>query len=356
MAALTGEKSYIDAIDRIWDNMVSKKTYITGGVGSLHGGEAFGADYELPNLSAYCETCAAIGNVYTNYRMFLLHGESKYFDVLERSLYNALIDGVSLDGGGFFYPNPLESDGRHERQPWFGCACCPSNICRFIPSVPGYVYAVKDNFLYVNLYMANDMDVEVEGRKVSMSQETSYPWKGDIRLRVDRNAHRKPFVLKLRIPGWVRGEVMPGGLYQYLDGKQLSFSISVNGEDAGGSITDDGYYTIERKWADGDAVDIHFDMEPRMVVADARVEADLGRVAIERGPLVYCAEWPDNAFSVREARIPEKARFKVVEKPDMLCGIDQLVTSTPDGQLILIPYYAWAHRGRGEMNVWFKKD
>ena len=356
VAALTGEKSYIDAIDRIWENMVSKKTYITGGVGSRHDGEAFGADYELPNLSAYCETCAAIGNVYTNYRMFLLHGESKYYDVLERSLYNALIDGVSLDGGTFFYPNPLESDGSHERQAWFGCACCPSNICRFIPSVPGYVYAVKDNSLYVNLYMANTMDVEVEGRKVSMSQETSYPWNGDIKVKIDRNSHRRPFILKLRIPGWVQGEVMPGGLYQYVDGKQLSFSVLVNGEDAGGSITDDGYYTIGRKWEKGDEIDIHFDMEPRMVEADARVEADLGRVAIERGPLVYCAEWPDNAFSVREAQIPEKARFNVVEKPDMLFGIDQLVTSTPDGPLTLIPYYAWAHRGRGEMNVWFKKD
>ena len=356
VAALTGEKSYIDAIDRIWENMVSKKTYITGGVGSRHDGEAFGADYELPNLSAYCETCAAIGNVYTNYRMFLLHGESKYYDVLERSLYNALIDGVSLDGGTFFYPNPLESDGSHERQAWFGCACCPSNICRFIPSVPGYVYAVKDNSLYVNLYMANTMDVEVEGRKVSMSQETSYPWNGDIKVKINRNSHRKPFTLKLRIPGWVQGEVMPGGLYQYVDGKQLSFSVLVNGEDAGGSITDDGYYTIGRKWEKGDEIDIHFDMEPRMVEADARVEADLGRVAIERGPLVYCAEWPDNAFSVREAQIPEKARFNVVEKPDMLFGIDQLVTSTPDGPLTLIPYYAWAHRGSGEMNVWFKKD
>ena len=356
VAALTGEQSYIDAIDRIWNNMVSKKTYITGGVGSRHDGEAFGADYELPNLSAYCETCAAIGNVYTNYRMFLLHGESKYYDVLERSLYNALIDGVSLDGGTFFYPNPLESDGRHERQAWFGCACCPSNICRFIPSVPGYVYAVKDDALYVNLFMANTMDVKVEGKEVRLTQRTDYPWHGDISLTVDRNAHRKPFTLKIRIPGWVQGEVMPGGLYQYVDGKQLSYGILVNGEDAGGSITDDGYYTIERKWEDGDEIDVHFDMEPRMVEADARVAADFGRVAIERGPLVYCAEWPDNTMSVREAKISERARFNVVEKPDLLCGIEQLVTSTPDGPLTLIPYYAWAHRGRGEMNVWFKKD
>jgi hypothetical protein len=355
VAALTGEQSYIDAIDRIWDNMVSKKTYITGGVGSRHGGEAFGDNYELPNLSAYCETCAAIGNVYTNYRMFLLHGESKYYDVLERSLYNALIDGVSLDGGGFFYPNPLESDGSHERQPWFGCACCPSNICRFIPSVPGYVYAVKDDALYVNLYMSNSMDVKVEGKTVALTQETGYPWNGDISLKVGRNAHRKPFILKLRIPGWVRGEVMPGGLYHYSDGKQLAYSVKVNGADAEGSLTPDGYFTITRSWEEGDEVTMHFDMEPRLVEADGRVEADLGRLAVERGPIVYCAEWPDNSFSVREATVPADASFEVVPQPGLLQGINELVTETEEGPLTLIPYYAWAHRGRGEMNVWFKK-
>ena len=356
VAALTGEQSYIDAIDRIWDNMVSKKTYITGGVGSRHGGEAFGDNYELPNLSAYCETCAAIGNVYTNYRMFLLHGESKYYDVLERSLYNALIDGVSLDGGGFFYPNPLESDGRHERQAWFGCACCPSNICRFIPSVPGYVYAVKDDALYVNLYMSNSAEVDVEGKAVSLVQSTEYPWNGDISIKVSRNAHKGPFALKLRIPGWVRGEVMPGGLYHYTDGKDLAYSIKVNGEDAEGSVTPDGYFTVSRSWKAGDEVSIHFDMEPRTVEADGRVEADRGRLAVERGPIVYCAEWPDNGFSVREATVPADAAFSVVPQPGLLYGITELVTSTPDGPLTLIPYYAWAHRGRGEMNVWFKKD
>ena len=356
VAALTGEQSYIDAIDRIWDNMVSKKTYITGGVGSRHGGEAFGDDYELPNLSAYCETCAAIGNVYTNYRMFLLHGESKYYDVLERSLYNALIDGVSLDGGGFFYPNPLESDGSHERQAWFGCACCPSNICRFIPSIPGYVYAVKDNSLYVNLYMSDSADVTVEGKEVSLTQETGYPWNGDVVLTVERNAHRKPFALKLRIPGWVKGEVLPGGLYRYTDGKQLSYSVLVNGENAEGSLTPDGYFTIERSWQKGDKVELCFDMEPRTVEADSRVADDLGRLAVERGPIVYCAEWPDNSFSVREVTVPSDASFKVVSRPELLCGIDELVTETSSGTLTLIPYYAWAHRGRGEMNVWFRKD
>ena len=356
VAALTGEQSYIDAIDRIWENMVSKKTYITGGVGSRHDGEAFGDNYELPNLSAYCETCAAIGNVYTNYRMFLLHGESKYYDVLERSLYNALIDGVSLDGGAFFYPNPLESDGSHERQPWFGCACCPSNICRFIPSVPGYVYAVKDNALYVNLFMSNTTDLQVEGKEVRLTQSTDYPWNGDISLTVDKNAHRKPLELKIRIPGWLKGEPLPGGLYRYTDGRQLDFSITVNGAEAEGTLTSDGYFTIVRNWKEGDRLDIHFDMEPRTVEADSRVDADRGRLAIERGPLVYCAEWPDNPFSVREVSIPEGAAFKVLPQPGLLYGITELVTETGQGPLTLIPYYAWAHRGRGEMNVWFKKD
>ncbi|MBQ1693350.1 MAG: glycoside hydrolase family 127 protein, partial [Bacteroidales bacterium] len=178
VAALTGQTDYIEAIDKIWENIADKKLYLTGGVGARRSGEAFGDNYELPNLTSYCETCAAIGNVYFNYRMFLLHGDSKYYDVLERSLYNGVISGVSLDGGTFFYPNPLESDGRHQRQDWFGCACCPSNICRFIPSVPGYVYAVKDNDLYVNLYMANTMHDSVKNGDVSVSMETNYPWDG----------------------------------------------------------------------------------------------------------------------------------------------------------------------------------
>ena len=222
VAALTGMTDYIEAIDRIWENIATRKLYITGGVGARHAGEAFGDDYELPNESAYCETCAAIGNVYFNYRMFLLHGESKYFDVLERTLYNALISGVSLDGGSFFYPNPLECRGAYERQPWFGCACCPSNICRFIPSLPGYVYAVKDDRLYVNLYVSDTATLEVGGKRVDISQETGYPWSGDIDISIDK-APGKEFAMMLRIPGWVRGEVTPGDLYRYADGKDLGY-------------------------------------------------------------------------------------------------------------------------------------
>ena len=296
VAALTGDTAYIHAIDRIWDNIVSKKYYITGGIGATANGEAFGANYELPNMSAYCETCAAIGNVYVNYRLFLLHGESKYYDVLERSLYNGLISGVSLDGGGFFYPNPLESRGQHQRQPWFGCACCPSNICRFIPSLPGYVYAVKDKDVYVNLFMSNEANLEVGKKSVVLEQQTRYPWDGDVAVSVKKNKAGE-FAMKIRIPGWVRGQVVPSDLYRYSDGKRLGYSVKVNGQPVESELQD-GYFTIERRWKKGDKVEVHFDMEPRVVKAHAKVEADRGRVAVERGPLVYCAEWPDNDFDI----------------------------------------------------------
>ena len=259
VAALTGDSAYIHAIDRIWDNIVGKKYYITGGIGATSNGEAFGANYELPNMSAYCETCAAIGNVYVNHRLFLLHGDSKYYDVLERTLYNGLISGVSLDGGGFFYPNPLESAGQHQRQPWFGCACCPSNICRFIPSLPGYIYAVKDRDVYVNLFMSNTVRLDIAGKQVSISQNTTYPWNGDIDLTVDRNKAGR-FRMMIRIPGWVRNRPVPSDLYTYADNKRPLYSVTVNGKTVDGTLQN-GYLSIDRNWKKGDRVEIHFDME-----------------------------------------------------------------------------------------------
>ena len=367
VAALTGDTAYIHAIDRIWDNIVSKKLYITGGIGATNQGEAFGKNYELPNMSAYCETCAAIGNVYMNYRLFLLHGESKYYDVLERTLYNGLISGVSLDGGGFFYPNPLESMGQHQRQPWFGCACCPSNICRFIPSLPGYVYAVKDRDVFVNLFVANDATLKVDGKKVVLKQSTSYPWDGDINIRVDRNSAGQ-FAMKIRIPGWVRNKVVPSDLYNYSDGKRLQYSVKVNGEVVESELVN-GYFTIDRKWKKGDEVSVHFDMEVRTVKANAKVEADRGRISVERGPIVYCAEWPDNNFDVLNVLMNREPVFEVVSKPELLCGINQIKTQaqtleydesgrlvTKDQTLTLIPYYAWAHRGQGNMAVWLPQE
>lgn len=368
VAALTGDSAYIRAIDRIWDNIVSKKYYITGGIGATSQGEAFGKNYELPNMSAYCETCASIGNVYLNYRLFLLHGESKYYDVLERTLYNGLIAGVSLDGGSFFYPNPLESMGQHQRQPWFGCACCPSNVSRFIPSLPGYVYAVKDNQVYVNLYLSNKATLKIGRKSVTLSQETRYPWNGDIALTVDKNSAGR-FAMKLRIPGWVRNQVVPSDLYTYTDGKRPSYQVKVNGELQEAELGADGYFTVTRQWKKGDKVELHFDMEPRVVKANARVEADRGRVAVERGPLVYCAEWPDNDFDVLSVLLNRQPSFTVTEKPDLLYGLNQIQTpaqtlkydaegrlSVQDVTLTLIPYYAWAHRGSGRMAVWLPSD
>lgn len=350
VAALTGDPSYARAIDRIWENITSKKLYITGGIGATSEGEAFGADYYLPNATSYCETCAAIGNVYVNHRMFLLHGDSKYYDVLERTLYNGLISGVSLDGGAFFYPNPLESDGSHQRQPWFGCACCPSNISRFIPSVPGYVYASRKDSLWVNLYMPGSLDTRLDGKEFHLSQETAYPWSGDILLTVGETRHRKALTLKLRIPGWVRGEVAPGGLYSYADGKKLDFTIQVNGKPAEGTLQD-GYFCIRRSWKKGDRIQLHFDREPRLVKASGQVEADKGRLAVEMGPLVYCAEAVDNGGSVRDAVCTPGLPLTVSHDPD-LSGIERIHM----GELSLIPYYAWNHRGPGEMIVWMKTN
>ena len=366
VAALTGDKSYIDAIDRIWDNIVTKKLYITGGIGATSSGEAFGKNYELPNMSAYCETCAAIGNVYVNYRLFLLHGESKYFDVLERTLYNGLISGVSLQGDGFFYPNPLESMGQHQRQAWFGCACCPSNISRFIPSLPGYVYAVKDKDVYVNLFLSNKSELAVGKKKVALSQQTNYPWDGDITITIDKNTVGE-FALKIRIPGWVKGKVVPSDLYSYTDGKRLGYRVSVNNQELYPEIRD--YITIDRKWKKGDKVQIHFDMEPRVVRANNKVEADRGMVAIERGPLVYCAEHPDNDFDIFSALVNQEPQFQFGKTE--IAGTS-VVTLTTDAQtlefnkqgkllvkdqtLTLIPYYAWCHRGSGKMRVWLSQD
>lgn len=366
VAAITGDSSYIKAIDKIWDNIVSKKIYITGGIGARHQGEAFGNNYELPNLSAYNETCAAIGNVYVNYRLFLLHADAKYFDVLERTLYNGLISGVSLDGGAFFYPNPLSSDGGYSRKPWFGCACCPSNISRFIPSLPGYVYAVKENQVYVNLFLSNKAELKVNHKDIALQQETSYPWNGDIRLTVLKGNH--PFAMNIRIPGWVRNSVLPGNLYSYIDNQQPAYRIEVNGEQVQGELIN-GYLNIDRRWKKGDVVQVHFDMLPRVVKANDKVDSDRGRVAVERGPLVYCAEWPDNEFNIHAVLLNRKPQFKIVEKSDILYGIHELVTDAQtlnydeagklivnDVQLTLIPYYAWAHRGEGNMDVWLPID
>ena len=386
VAALTGDQSYITAIDRIWDNIVTKKLYITGGIGATSSGEAFGKNYELPNMSAYCETCAAIGNVYVNYRLFLLHGESKYYDVLERTLYNGLISGVSLEGNGFFYPNPLESMGQHQRQAWFGCACCPSNICRFIPSLPGYVYAVNDKAnganranepyipaVYVNLFLSNTSTLDVDGKKVTLTQQTNYPWDGDITISVDKST-AGIFTMKIRIPGWLQNKPVPSDLYQYTDNKRLNYTITINGESITKSpsislLTPEGYVNLTRRWKKGDKIQLHFDMEPRIVRANNKVEADRGMIAVERGPLVYCAEHPDNKFDIFSSLVNQEPSFQLGKTEIAGTPIVTLKTDAQtldfnkqgklmvkDQTLTLIPYYAWCHRGSGKMRVWLSQD
>ena len=360
VAALTGDKDYIKAIDAIWDNIVTKKLYITGGIGATGNGEAFGKNYELPNMTAYCETCAAIGNVYVNHRLFLLHGESKYYDVLERTLYNGLISGVSLEGNSFYYPNPLESAGGYERKPWFGCACCPSNICRFIPSLPGYVYAVKDRDVYVNLFLSNSAELNVAGKEVYLSQTTDYPWRDNnrsvITLRIDKNKAGK-FALKIRIPGWAQGKPVPSDLYEYVDGKKAGYSVVIN---SGKQILtilssdhltgDDGYLTINRKWKKDDEIHVYLWTEPRIVRANENVEADRGMLSVELGPLVYCAEQPDNKMNITEASITTNTKFRIGKTE--IAGTTVTTLIAEDQPLTLIPYYAWCHRGAGKMRVW----
>ena len=348
VAALTGDQGYIHAIDTIWDNIVSKKMYITGGIGSTNDGEAFGANYELPNTTAYNETCAAIGMVYVNHRLFLLHGDSKYYDVLERTLYNGLISGVSLEGDAFFYPNPLEvrKERKYQRQAWFGCACCPSNISRFIPSLPGYVYAVKDNDVYVNLFMGNTSTLQVNGKPVTLKQETAYPYSGEVKLVIEEA--NQPFTMKVRIPGWARNEAMPSDLYAFADGLQSQYSVKINGEVIKTELQQ-GYCSISRDWKTGDVVELSLDLQPRLVKANNQVEADRGRVAVQCGPIVYCAESPDNEQSIDSITLNGLTQLKVEWQPEKLHGINQIVT---DNGVTLIPYYAWAHRGVSDMEVW----
>ncbi len=376
VAALTGDTAYIYAIDKIWENIVSKKLYITGGIGGQRYGEAFGSDYQLPNLDAYCETCAAIGNVYLNHRLFLLHGESKYYDVLERTLYNGLISGVSLSGDAFFYPNPLEADGEYafnadhtkERQPWFGCACCPSNICRFIPSLPGYIYAVKGDDLYVNLFIGNHADLTVNGKKVTVAQSTHYPTNGKIKVVVKPRGQQQ-FTLKLRLPGWLNSEVVPSQLYTFVDTiSSPAYSVSLNGKLIDASV-DKGYITIKRNWKSGDEIELSLDMRPRFIYANENVVDDRGCLAVQRGPLVYCAEEVDNDFDIRSVLVNRQGEIKETIMPNLLNGIVELNVASQalfydkskklqamDVNLKLIPYYAWNHRGVGKMLVWLPEN
>ncbi len=371
VAALMGSKDYVETIDRLWDDVVGRKMYVTGGIGALHSNEAFGQAYELPNLTAYNETCAAIGNVLWNHRLFLLHGDAKYIDVLERTAYNGLLSGVSLSGNLFFYPNPLSSDGKFrfnqgstERSPWFEVACCPGNIARFLPSFSGYIYAQRGDTLYVNLFLSNRGEVDFDGHKVIVSQQTRYPWEGSVKIVLEPQTDCE-FCLAVRIPGWARGEVMPGGLYHFLDHSDTRPTIRVNGIETTLDISA-GFMHVRRRWSRGDTIELDLPMPIRRIVADERVRANLGRAALQRGPLVYCAEWRDQPGKrALNLILPDDARLEPQWRSDLAGGIMTLQgrgqALQDDGTLreqdfVAIPYYAWAHRGPGEMAVWLARD
>ncbi len=365
VAALTGDKGYVQAIDAIWHDVVDHKIYITGGIGAEAGHEGFGPDYALPNMSAYNETCASIGNIYWNYRLFLLHGDAKYYDVLEQILYNGMISGVAIKGNRFFYPNPLESMGQHERSEWFGCACCPSNVCRFIPSVPGYMYATGQDRIYVNLFIQSQANIPLQKQTVQVAQQTNYPWDGNITLTVAPASGSQAFDMAIRLPAWLNEAPIPGGLYTYANAPAKKYSITVNGQ-AADYTTENGYAILHRSWKKGDAIQVHFPMEVRYVKAADKVQADDDKTALQRGPLVYCFEWPDNnKASVRHLLLNEQNKASAAFELGLLDGVEVIHTAaitqsiTPDNKVVeqaanvtAIPYYAWANRGAGDMAVW----
>ena len=299
---------------------MTSKLYITGGIGASGSGEAFGRPYELPNATAYNETCASVGMDFWAHRLFLLEGDAQYIDVMERTLYNGLISGVSLDGKTYFYPNPLESNGRHARSPWFGVACCPGNITRFMASVPGYIYATRGDTVYVNLFAGGTADIDAPGGKVKIVQDTRYPWDGAVKMTITPEKGRR-FALNLRIPGWARNEPVPSDLYRFLDANTTAATIKVNGSSVPMKL-DKGYVTIDRTWKAGDIVDLNLPMPVRRIVAHANVEADRDRVALQRGPIVYAAEWPDNpGGKVRNLVLPDGNALTSEFRSDLLNGV-----------------------------------
>ncbi len=376
VASLMGDTAYFKALERIWQNMSTKKLFITGGIGSRAQGEGFGPNYELNSHTAYCETCAAIANVYWNYRMFLATGEAKYMDIVERALYNNVLSGVSLSGDKFFYDNPLESDGEHERQKWFGCACCPGNVTRFIASVPGYMYAVGGaQGVYVNLFAQGNAVIQLGKKKVELEQETDYPWDGKVIIRVKKGGK---FALRIRKPGWLADRPLNNNLY-FVDSKIVSnnsrWTVVLNGD----SITkgnseflytaaatktkmEDGYLVIERQWKIGDKVVVDFEMPVRRISANSLAEDLRDKVVLERGPVVYCLEACDQPDgTVFDKFVPCSAKIESRFEKDLLGGVVTL-----DGEACkversgevskvkfrAVPYSTWNNRGAQPMEVW----
>jgi uncharacterized protein len=380
VAALTGDTVYIHAIDRIWNNMVSKKIYVQGGIGAVGNGERFGADYELPNTTAYNETCASVGEVFWNQRMFLLHGDSKYIDLLEKVLYNGLISGVGLDGKSFFYTNAMQvmkdstyPDLEKTRSGWFECSCCPTNIARFLPSLPGYIYAEQGDNLYVNLFIAGTANVKVGGKAVRITQVNDYPWKGDLNFMVDAVSPVR-MDLRLRLPGWVRSVAIPSDLYSFERSSASAVSAASAGSPASaenpvikvnGQVVDyhieKGYAVIGRTWKKGDRVELNLPMLVREVVANDSLKDDRGKVALQRGPIMYAAEWKDNETQVSNMVLPSMVKLSPVFEPGLLLGVMVLKGAVQkkgggSAEMTAIPYCDWANRGEGEMRLWFPME
>jgi DUF1680 family protein len=370
IAALTGDDSLLRAIDTIWANMVTKKIYVQGGAGAIGGGERYGDNYELPNATAYNETCAAISNVYWNQRMFQLHGDSKYIDVLEKILYNGLISGVGLDGKSFFYTNAMQVKNNFkfghleaERAGWFDCSCCPTNMVRLLPSMPGYMYAQKGNSLYINLFANSKASFTLAGQHLEITQQNNYPWDGDLKFIITPKK-AQAFNVLIRIPGWAQGVAIPSDLYAFASNQSKKISIKINGTSVD-YIIENGYAVLNRTWKKGDVIEMSLPMDVQRVRANEKVKDDIGRFALQRGPLMYCAEWPDNNGKTSNIILPAGTVFTSEYKPSLLNGVyvlkadatalisaDDKVTTVKQ-PFVAIPYYAWANRGKGEMMMWF---
>jgi DUF1680 family protein len=364
IGAMTGETEYIEASNRLWENDTGKKIYLTGGVGASHTkGEAFDEPYVLPNLTAYSETCGAVANILWNFRLGKYYQDAKYFDVLERTLYNAYLPTFSIHGTGYFYTNPLADRGHSDRSDWFDPPCCPTNICRTTPSVTGYMYLADDRNLYVNLFMASEATIDFRGRTLTVNQVTKYPWEGEVKIRLGIDAPTS-FAVRIRVPGWAREEAIPLGLYRYMDKMSDAVTLEVNGKDQPIEL-DKGYAVIRKKWRSGDEITLRLPMEVRRVLSDDRVKENNGRVALERGPLVFCAEGIDNNGITENIILPDDSKLSSRFVSDLVGGITviqgkakiaDIDGTTSISDFTAIPYFAWLNRGKGKMDIWLHRQ
>jgi DUF1680 family protein len=352
VAALTGAPGYEAALDRLWADMTAKRMYITGGIGARGTTESFGDDYELPNERAYTETCAAVGSVLWGHRMFLLHGDAKYLDVLEQVLYNGFLSGVSISGDRFFYQNPLASRGRTARSAYFDVACCPANLSRLMEQVPGLLYSTRDDEVLVNLYAANDARITTPEGVVGIRQRTAYPWDGAVTLTLDLPAARA-FTLALRVPAWASSGELPGGLYRFVDPVKSAATLRVNGEPVAMHI-ERGFARVTRRWRGGDTVTLTLPMAPRRIAADPHVVENRGKVALQRGPIVYALEGIDNGGTALAATLAAGPLGPITALAPV-GALGGAVSMTLQGHTF-IPYFAWANRGPGEMAVWIREE